>query len=383
MTKESRDELLERILEETARNPYKRTSKPAQRKPVQTEKKPAPVPQQTVNQQPQQQPVQSEAVKPFVQPTVTQQTAQQPVPQQNEVPQQPERTQVFETSEASGLKEDTSAQEMMSAADKIQKIKQEKAAAAKAAIMRKAEIDNSRMMQNSGSFEAQKAPTFADDSEEKVNIVMPEEGYYDEAYDESPEYENEMVAVSASSKIFCILNYAIYVIFVIVFVFSYIFNIVGVSGESMKPTLEDGEKLLALNVAYTPQRGDVVIIDNKTAAVFDENGEVTEKIALDCMITKRIIAVGGDKIDFDFEKGIVTVNGEVLDEKYISEPTTRDEGAFEYPLTIPAGYVFVLGDNRNISKDSRHSDIGLVPADEVVGKAIFKVYPFSDFGVID
>lgn len=369
MNKESRDELLERILEETARNPYKKTTRPVQRTTDRSERKAV---------------VKAEISKSEVQKpqSVMQQTQPEVQEQQTVQTEQSaaDRTQVFENPEMSNAKFSPKNHEEISAAEKIQKIKQEKAAAAKAAIMRKAEIDNSRMMQSSGNFEQQPAPVFADDDEEKVNIVMPEDEYYNDEFDQ---FEPQNEQGSVLTKVSNIVNYAVYIFFIIVIIFNYIFCFAGVSGDSMKPTLNDGDKLLALSIAYTPQRGDVVIIDNKTAALLDENGNVTEKSALDCMITKRIVAVGGDTIDFDFENGTVTVNGEVLEEKYISEPTTRDEGAFQYPLTIPEGYVFVLGDNRNISKDSRHGDVGLVPVDEIVGKIIFKIYPFGDFGGIN
>ena len=128
--------------------------------------------------------------------------------------------------------------------------------------------------------------------------------------------------------------------------------------------------------------GDIAVINDKKAYLVDGNGKVSEKDGLDCRIIKRVIAVGGDTIDIDFEKGIVYVNGDALDEPYISEPTTRDEEAFSYPLTVPEGYCFVMGDNRNISKDSRHSDVGLVSTDEIEGKALLRVYPFGKIGKV-
>ena len=211
---------------------------------------------------------------------------------------------------------------------------------------------------------------------------MPGEDYYDESYDDIPDFSSEKDAVQLIYTTASIFQYAVSILFAVFIIFGYIINFSGVSGESMMPTLSDGDTILALRAAYTPERGDVVIIDSKTAALLDENGNITEKSGLGCKITKRIIAVGGDTVDIDFEKGTVTVNGGVLEENYISEPTTRDEGAFEYPLTIPEGYVFVLGDNRNISKDSRHADVGLVPEDEIIGKAVMKVFPFGSFGTI-
>jgi len=387
MTKESRDELLERILEETARKPYKPGTAQSRR-----------ASQVTVRQA-----------------VAERKSTSAPATDnyQKSSEQYTEHTQIFSSvNNPEPVVNNNVQYERETAADKIQKIKQEKAAAAKAAIMRKAEIDNSIMQQNADAgLLRHEQPAFSDNSnnydgydsydendgyndydenndygeydgydeydDEKVNIVMSDEEYDNMILEEFEQTKNRVV-----KRIHNIIQLVFYVFFVCFVIFNFIFPIAGVSGDSMLPTLKDGDKLLTSSI-YTPQRGDVVVIDNKTAALIDENGNVTEKSGLDCMISKRIIALGGDTVDFDFENGTVTVNGEVLDEGYISEPTTRDEGAFEYPLTIPQGYVFVLGDNRNISKDSRHSDIGLIPQDEISGKVIMKIYPFGSIGGVE
>ena len=90
-----------------------------------------------------------------------------------------------------------------------------------------------------------------------------------------------------------------------------------------------------------------------------------------------------DAVDVSDKKGEVKVNGTLLSEDYISEATTRDSKAFTYPITIPDGYAFVLGDNRNVSKDSRHPEVGLVPADEIVGKVLLRFFPFDNFGMVE
>lgn len=173
------------------------------------------------------------------------------------------------------------------------------------------------------------------------------------------------------------------VILVVMMIFTYIIRVAVVDGESMSPTLESSDKLIVRSIAYKPDNGDVVVINNEGAHLISESKKVVETDGLEKSIVKRIIAVGGQTVDIDFEKGVVTVDGKQLDETYISEPTTRDEFAFTYPLTVPEGYIFAMGDNRNLSKDSRHPEIGLIPEDNVVGKVVFRIFPFDKFGGID
>lgn len=180
-----------------------------------------------------------------------------------------------------------------------------------------------------------------------------------------------------------IIELAISVVIVIIMIFTYVIRIADVDGRSMSPTLEDNDKLIVRSLFYTPKNGDVVVINNKSSNLISEEGKVAEGEGLKKTIVKRVIATGGQIVDIDFESGTVKVDGNAIEEKYISEPTTRDEHAFEYPLSIPEGYIFVMGDNRNISMDSRHPQIGLVPEDRVVGHVIYRSYPFDKLGRID
>ena len=154
---------------------------------------------------------------------------------------------------------------------------------------------------------------------------------------------------------------------VLVLVFSFVFRIIQVDGSSMVPTLTNGDKLIVWGAGYTPERGDVVIVDSYTTY-----GKP---------LVKRVIAKGGDTISIDYETGTVTVNGEVLQEDYIAEPTYLGYDV-EFPYMVPEGTVFVMGDNRNQSLDSRSSYIGCIDEQDILGKVLVCFLPFADFGVV-
>ncbi|MBQ7858613.1 MAG: signal peptidase I [Faecalibacterium sp.] len=149
--------------------------------------------------------------------------------------------------------------------------------------------------------------------------------------------------------------------------FSFLFRIILVNGSSMHPTLEPNDRLIIHAAGYQPQRGDVIVLDAYIDYVKP--------------LVKRIIALGGDTVDIDAATGTVSVNGQALQEDYIAEPI-RVMGDVEFPLVVPDGTVFVLGDNRNGSTDSRDSDVGCVDARDVLGKAVFRISPFDRMGVI-
>ena len=149
-----------------------------------------------------------------------------------------------------------------------------------------------------------------------------------------------------------------------------VFRVVIVDGPSMNATLIDGDYILLLgNVLYTDQKqGDIIVASMDSF----KNGEP---------IIKRIIATEGQVVDIDFNEGIVYVDGIALEEPYTKTPTNLEEG-MSFPLTVEPGCVFVMGDNRNMSKDSRSLEIGLIDRREILGKAIFLIFPGTEEGEV-
>mgnify|MGYP000907103245 CR=1 FL=1 len=155
---------------------------------------------------------------------------------------------------------------------------------------------------------------------------------------------------------------------------SFLFTLVPVEGASMENTLHDGDRLFVRRIGYTPKNGDIIVFT-------PENKPKTPYI-------KRVIATGGQTIDIDFTTGEVKVDGEVLKENYIKAPTKRP-GDVKFPVTVPEGYFFAMGDNRGNSHDSRNSDVGnsdnksgLIKNEALLGKAVFRIWPLKNFGFL-
>lgn len=162
-------------------------------------------------------------------------------------------------------------------------------------------------------------------------------------------------------------------------VFTYLLRITEVSGDSMSDTLQSGEKVIITSFCRNPKQRDIVVFYASAAVTFDENGDLQESAGLRRNLMKRVIAVAGQTVDFDFAAGKVYVDGSELNEPYITGLTHSDQGAFtgKYPITVPEGYVFVMGDNRRASVDSRASELGFVAVDDIIGRVIFRISPFG------
>ncbi|MBR5451873.1 MAG: signal peptidase I [Clostridia bacterium] len=156
-------------------------------------------------------------------------------------------------------------------------------------------------------------------------------------------------------------------VIVVIVLFSFFFRTVKISGPSMQNTLFANDRIIISNMFYTPKCGDVIVISR------NYNNEHTDVSMSSEPIIKRVIATEGMVVDIDFENGYVYVDGTLLKEDYIKNPTVT-KWDVEFPLTVGKNQLFVLGDNRMESMDSRDSRIGLIDERYVLGKALFRVY---------
>ncbi|MEG1886973.1 MAG: signal peptidase I [Oscillospiraceae bacterium] len=183
-----------------------------------------------------------------------------------------------------------------------------------------------------------------------------------------PEIEEPRTAIHEIYEwVDCIVVAVVFV----VLLFTFVFRIVGIIGPSMKDTLHENDKIIISNFMYEPEQGDIVVISRNYT---NDHGYAYEE-----PIIKRVIAVEGQTVDIDFDKGIVYVDGSTLDEPYTRTLTTNRYDVV-FPVRIGENQVFVLGDNRLESLDSRSTRIGIVDKRYVLGKAVFRIYPFNKFG---
>ncbi len=171
--------------------------------------------------------------------------------------------------------------------------------------------------------------------------------------------------------IYDFLETLVMVTLVILLCFAFIFRLNVVDGPSMEKTLHTGEYLLVSDLFYEATPGDIVVIQDMTAGRYAEP------------IVKRVIAVEGQTVDIDFTTWTLTVDGEVVDESdyiYLSSGAAHTSD-LQYPLTVKEGHIFVMGDNRNHSADSRLAEIGQIDERCVIGKVYARVFPFDSFQI--
>ena len=156
------------------------------------------------------------------------------------------------------------------------------------------------------------------------------------------------------------------VICIAVFLFGV--RLVDVSGSSMWPTLHDGDKMLVSDLFYQPTYGDIIVFK-------------TDRYDPNKALVKRVIATEGQEVSIDFDRGVVYIDGSPIEEDYIAE-LTKTKLDFIGPQKVPEGCIFVMGDNRNASTDSRRKEIGMVDERMILGKVYYVVFPMSDFGAV-
>ena len=173
----------------------------------------------------------------------------------------------------------------------------------------------------------------------------------------SPKYVSRVFLLSTFEwlQIFC------FALAVVALLLAFALRMVGVEGDSMKPTLQDGDRLVLSAVTEEYTYGDIVVIDRYT----------------DDPLIKRVVAVAGDTVEITDDCRLC-VNGVVQTEDYIMGQTVRRD--MREPIVVPEGYVFVLGDNRTWSKDSRMKEIGPVSVKDIVGKVVYRVWPIGALG---
>jgi len=159
----------------------------------------------------------------------------------------------------------------------------------------------------------------------------------------------------------------VFAVTVVMLLFTFVFQIYVVKGSSMNPTLIEGWRVLAWDLFYSPEQGDVVIVD--------------DNIPIGESIIKRVVATENQVVDIDKKTGEITVDGVPFD-RPIPANEYNANGDREYPITVPEGFCFVMGDNRGVSYDSRYTAVGFIDSDSIIGKAVLIMSPLKEFGAI-
>ncbi len=200
----------------------------------------------------------------------------------------------------------------------------------------------------------------SDEAEEKQEVEKTEDG---KEYFVSAKQEGGLAGVY--DWIRCV----VFAIAIVVVCLTFVFRLVDVDGTSMNDTLQSNDKVIVTNLLYTPKNNDIIVISH---------GAQYKK-----PIIKRVIAKEGQTLKLDYENNRIIVDGIVIDEPYIKGTTfSGNYGDNEIPEVVPEGKLFVMGDNRQVSLDSRSTEIGLIDVKDVIGKAQFVAFPFDHFGYL-
>lgn len=187
--------------------------------------------------------------------------------------------------------------------------------------------------------------------------------------DQEPEKNEKKEDTSLSGFVYTWARELVACLMVVLLIFTLVVRIIAVDGDSMFPTLHDQERVLLLssNLYRSPEDGDIVV------------AYIT---GLQKPLVKRVIATEGQTVDIDFVTHEVWVDGQLLDEPYIAAPTAA-VGDMTFPQTVPEGHVFLMGDNRNNSRDSRDSAVGMVDTRSILGKVLLRISPWEKAGKIE
>jgi signal peptidase I len=169
-------------------------------------------------------------------------------------------------------------------------------------------------------------------------------------------------------EIFDVLeDFAVFSAFFVILV-CFFFRPTIVNGESMEDTLHNGDYLIVREIGYTPTPGDIIVAQNISLTYHPD------------LLVKRVIAVSGQVVDIDFATWTLTVDGETVDESlYRKLDGALRTSDYTFPVTVPEGYVFVMGDNRNHSADSRFTEVGFIPEQCILGQAVVRLFPLGRF----
>jgi len=205
----------------------------------------------------------------------------------------------------------------------------------------------------------------------KLNIPPPEEEFPKKPEDLIELIETPDSGAARVKWIFEVLEMFVFAFAVVLIVMTFVARHSPVKGGSMENTLHENDLLIISDLFYTPKRGDIVVFQ-------------TARTGYDEPYVKRIIALPGETLDINFETWEVTVDGKVLDEYYVrKEAGNMLWSNFSFPMVIPEGTVFCMGDNRNHSQDSRNSIVGPVETRFILGRVVYRIFPLDKFGTVE